>query len=786
MYVKDCGQKCTFLIDNGSDISIIKEEKLKDSQKLKPNSIVTIKGIAAGEMTTIGATTLTMLFEEKCGLEHEFLIVKRHIPFEFDGIIGIDFLTRYRCLIDYDKFLLNFKHEGLLLEIPLVEEIHIIPPRSEIICRLKVVINQASIILAEEIENGVFCANSIVEHTPYIRFMNTTMQTKIIKKFRPTIKKLSDYEVLNNQKVTENAKRKERLIEEIKLDNLSPDNAGVIEEICREFSDIFYLRGDSLTTNNFYTQNIELIDNAPVYVKNYRMPHTSKDEIQEQVKNMLSEDIIENSNSPFNAPILIVPKKGGKSRMVVDFRSLNKKLIGDKFPLPRIEEILDQLGRAKYFSVLDLKSGFYQIGLEETAKRATAFSTDSGHFQFKRLPMGLKISPNSFQRMMTIAMAGLPPDISFLYIDDLVVTGCSRDHHLKNLRLVFEKLRERNLKLNPEKCAFMQTEVTYLGHHISEEGIRPDPTKYDVIKNYPRPRNADEVRRFVALCNYYRRFVQNFATLAAPLNRLLRKNIAFEWSNECESSFEKLKQKLVEHEILKFPDFDIDFVLVTDASNVACGAVLAQRHGETNLPIAYASKAFTKGENKSTIEKELTAIHWGVDHFKPYLFGKRFKILTDHKPLIYLFSMKNPNSKLTGMTWDLKEFQYTVEYLPGKNNCVADALSRIEIDSERLKEMKNSIMRVTTRSRSKEIFEEDKPEIAEESDQLQAFEVISEKDLNKAKKLEFVFKETIREEIEETKEKVMIILKENGNLANNLKIALAQLDAVKFAQITHK
>lgn len=199
----------------------------------------------------------------------------------------------------------------------------------------------------------------------------------------------------------------------------------------------------------------------------------------------------------------------------------------DKFPLPRIESILDQLGRAKYFSTLDLISGFHQIPLEQDSRRFTAFSTNSGHYQFRRLPFGLNISPNSFQRMMAIAMAGLTPERAFIYIDDIVVIGCSLRHHLENLEKIFESLRLYNLKLNISKCKFLRTEVTYLGHKITDKGILPDDSKYEAIKNYPVPKSADDVRRFVAFCNYYRKFVENFAKIAYPLNQLLKKKCNF-------------------------------------------------------------------------------------------------------------------------------------------------------------------------------------------------------------------------------------------------------------------
>lgn len=404
---------------------------------------------------------------------------------------------------------------------------------------------------------------------------------------------------------------------------------------------------------------------------------------------MLDDGIVRHSHSHFNSPILLVPKKSStgdkKWRLVVDFRQLNKTILPDKFPLPRIDEILDNLGRAKYFSTLDLMSGFHQIPLEEQSKKYTAFSSNTGHFEFNRLPFGLNISPNSFQRMMSIALSGLPSECAFLYIDDIIVVGCSINHHLSNIRKVFNQLRKFNLKLNPKKFQFFKSEVTYLGHCISENGILPDKSEFDVVLNYPVPKNIDETRRFVAFCNYYRRFIPNIAEIALPLNKLLRKNIIFKWDENCQKSFNILKNELISPRILKFPDFKKDFILTTDASKLACGAVLAQQYNGAELPVAFASKAFTKGEaNKSTPEQELIAIHWAITYFRPYLFGRKFIVKTDHRPLVHLFSMRNPSSRLTRIRLELEEYDFEVKYIKGNSSqmlCRASKLTPMDLNN---------------------------------------------------------------------------------------------------------
>lgn len=319
--------------------------------------------------------------------------------------------------------------------------------------------------------------------------------------------------------------------------------------------------------------------------------------------------------------------------------------------------------------IINNENKFVKFALQENSKKFTAFTAGNGHFEFNRLPFGLNISPNSFQRMMTLALSGLPPECAFLYVDDVIVIGCSLNHHLANLTKVFKRMRSCNLKLNPNKCCFFKTEITFLGHHVSQHGVQPDKTKYATIKNYPIPKNADETRRFVAFCNYYRRFIPNFAEISHPLNQLTRKDSKFIWTNECQAAFLTLKHQLLSPRIIKFPNYKKEFIITTDASKVACGAILAQQYDDIELPVAFASQTFTKGEaNKSTIERELAAIHLAIKYFRPYIYGTKFVIKTDHRPLVYLFTMKDPSSKLTQMRLDLEEYDFTVQYIKGKSN----------------------------------------------------------------------------------------------------------------------
>lgn len=251
------------------------------------------------------------------------------------------------------------------------------------------------------------------------------------------------------------------------------------------------MKNEKLTTNNFYKQKIRLKDDSPVYRRNYRIPQSQQTTIDSEVQKLIENDVIEPARSPYNSPILLVPKKSKdgerKWRLVVDYRELNKKVIPDKFPLSRIDELLDLLGRSRYFSVIDLQSGFHQIELEENFREMTAFSTNKGQWQFKRVPFGLNISPDGFSRMMSLAFGGMKPETALLYMDDIVVLGCSENHHLRNLEQVFEVCRKYQLKLNPDKCEFFRHEVVFLGHRCTGEGVLPDQTKFEAIRNYLVP-----------------------------------------------------------------------------------------------------------------------------------------------------------------------------------------------------------------------------------------------------------------------------------------------------------
>lgn len=754
----------TFLIDTGADISLCKEDVLHNYSK-DQDDYCCLTGISKEKIRSMGSTILKFSLGEAI-LRHKIQLVKHDFPIYTDGIIGRDFLHKYNCNIDYNKFILTINEMGESIILPIHDntyKINVIkiPPRTEIIIPFKLDLEEDAVICNREIAHGIFLANVIIPKygNQHVRLLNVLDKTTIIRNLKIETTPLKDYNIYkssnsNCTKYTE--ERFEKLLNELNLDNTDGKARGELAEILKKYQSIFHLDGEKLSTNNFYNQEIQLQDTSPVYIKNYRLPQTHTEEINNQVKGLLRDGIIEPSISPYNAPLLLVPKKGQtdlkKWRLVVDFRKLNDKIVNDKFPLTRLDDILDKLGRAKYFSTLDMTSSFHQIELDHDSRPYTAFSTPNGHYQYTRLPFGLKISSNSFQRMLTIALSGLESE-AFLYVDDIIVFGCSLKHHNDNLLKVFERLTKYNLKLNAGKCCFLKPEVVYLGHLITANGIKPDPGKFETISKYPVPKNTDEVRRFVAFCNYYRRFIKDFAQIANCLNGLLKKKAKFNWTEQCQSAFETMKTKLISPPILQYPDFSKTFVLTTDASDFALGAILSQGIIGEDLPISFASRSLTKYErNKSVIEKELLGIYWGIEFFRPYLYGRKFTVVTDHRPLIALFSHRNPSSKLTRIRLDLSDYDFEIVYKKGSNNTNADALSRIKIDSATLKTMIPSendeslkktliVTRGMINEQRKEVVaNEAKDNISQsEPDQLHVWDCVSINDVKRARKLKFIF-----------------------------------------------
>ena len=370
----------------------------------------------------------------------------------------------------------------------------------------------------------------------------------------------------------------------------------------------------------------------------------------------------------------------------MDYRKLNQVTATDSFPLPRLEETLDALTGSTVFSTMDLKSGYWQVPVKPEDRDKTTFVTHQGLYRWKRAPFGLKNMPAVFQRLMTRVLAGLTWTEVLVYIDDLIVFGRDWKEHMQRLQHVLDRLKGAKLTVNLPKCCFGMTEVQHLGHVISSQGVAPDPRKVSAVLSMEPPKNVKQTQQFLGMLNWFRKFVPRFSETAAPLYQLTKKEHVWEWTTECATAFAELKQALTTAPILLLPDPRQPFVLMTDASDKQIGAVLLQRSPlDRELhPVLYQSRTLDIHQGRyATIEKECLALVWAIQENRKYLYGQRFLVSTDHRPLQWLMTKADLTPKLMRWALTLQEYDFQIAYGPGKDNVIADALSRLEIGDSR-------------------------------------------------------------------------------------------------------
>ncbi|CAH8445461.1 unnamed protein product [Dicrocoelium dendriticum] len=462
--------------------------------------------------------------------------------------------------------------------------------------------------------------------------------------------------------------------------NVTTDNTDQLISVLREFEEVFST-ADSPGRTNLVEHEIDTMSHRPIRQHARRLPVHYEPQLGSMIKEMLDKRIIKPSSSPWASPIVLVKKQDGTLRLCVDYRKLNEVTRKDSFPLPRIDATFDALHGSCWFSTLDLACGYWQVEVRPKDREKTAFTVPNGLYEFETMPFGLVNAPATFQRLMQKALEGLTPGSCLIYLDDIIVYGRSIEEHNRRLRLVLDRLSLAGLKLRGPKCHFLLREVKYLGHIISHEGVRTDPAKCEKITSWPQPKTTAELRSFLGLASYYRRFIFNFAAISAPLHRLTEKGRKFCWTNECQNAFAELKVHLTTPPILALPDTSPEsgaFVLDTDASDEAIGAVLSQRTPAGEVVISYASRRLDKRERKySTTRRELLALVSFLRHFRPYLLGKSFQVRTDHQSLQWLKNFREPEGQIARWQEQLQEYDFTCEYRPGTRHSNADALSRL-------------------------------------------------------------------------------------------------------------
>ncbi|XP_062602901.1 uncharacterized protein LOC134264647 [Saccostrea cucullata] len=457
-------------------------------------------------------------------------------------------------------------------------------------------------------------------------------------------------------------------------ERFTPEQKQTVKSLCEQFSEVFT---DIPGTTNLVKHKIELTSKEPVRVKPYSIPFNTENVIREEVEKMLQMKVIEHSTSPYSAPVVIARKKDGTNRFCIDFRKLNSVTVFDAEPMPNPDSIFSKLTGKKFISKIDLSKGYWQVQMEEDSKPLTAFSTPAGLYQFRKMPFGLVNAPATFSRLMRNLLHGMENVENF--IDDIMVFTDTFAEHLSTLKILFTRLRDAGLTARPTKCFIGFEQIDCLGYLVNDQRLKPEDDKIEAIKNAPIPETKKQVRSFLGLVGFYRKFIPNFSAIAIPLSDLTKKGNPnrVQWTECHQGAFDSLKQLLCSRPILKLPDMQKPFILRTDAADEGIGAVLLQMEGDEKFPVAYASRKLQKREKSyAVIEKECLAVVWGIQKFHQYLYGKDFVLETDHQPLMYMNKAKTENSRLMRWALQLQPYHFRIVAIKGSENVGADYLSR--------------------------------------------------------------------------------------------------------------
>ncbi|GBO11509.1 Retrovirus-related Pol polyprotein from transposon 297 [Araneus ventricosus] len=631
-----CGIPCLMLVDTGANVTLVRTDL---AQNLKENFIYTAPNIslktATGEKAEIHGKLDAAI---ECGsrkFQHRIYVTDITDP----CIRGLDFLQKFNFTVDLEKN--EIRRGG--------EEIPLFSASAEGVPEVSGKFRYAVTDFPSQVsQKGVLVAATFVdlkkEAIP-VRVLNLDHKPKTIDKGAviATCEPVVDI-VARPQGFSESL-----LLPSIleNLEGLNEEQRTAVKELLQEFQNLFSTSDSDVGRCNTTQHRINTGNHPPIKQYPRRLPLAKKEEAERLVKEMVDNGIIEESSGPWASPIVLVKKKDGSTRFCVDYRKLNEITIKDSYPLPRIDDILDALNGSQWFSTLDLKSGYWQVEIQPEDKEKTAFTTGQGLWQFKVMPFGLCNAPATFERLMETVLRGLTPEACLVYLDDIIIVGRTFQEHLNNIHKVFQRLQKANPKLSPNKCRFFRKEVSYLGHIISADGVKTDPEKTKAVVDWPPPETVHDLRSVLGLCTYYRRFVRNFSAIAGPLHKLTEARSNFNWTEECEKSFNSLKQALTTSPVLTYPRTDKEFILDTDASNEGIGAVLSQKFGTEECVLAYFSKSLGKPErNYCVTRKELLAIVKSIEHFHHYLYGRKFLLRTDHASLRWLLNFREPEGQI--------------------------------------------------------------------------------------------------------------------------------------------
>lgn len=723
------------LYDTGAHVSIITTEELKATSAwatYKPGGPIASRTILEGvEGTAVlpeGHVELEFETPDGTSYKQEFFVTNEAVH---NIILGWDFIRKYRARLDpqgWVDFLANGGRAELQTRererlVAVQRTVAVLRARTDTVIRantqqmLTVQATEASWAIegtmalskprdkAEGSEHDLDVAHGFdwlgAEGITKLLVANQSKHDRTIKKGEPigsltmmncaqamaagnstaqNERRQAEKRIQDKEQTSDEAKEILELLD-VDWDNWNKQEKQQIQSFVEKHKDRFHNRLSKLGVIDVAAHTIKLEEGMqPVTGPPRRFNPTMEGFLKEKIAEMLEQDIIRRSTSPWGAGVVLTPKKDGTYRVNIDYRRLNEGTVFDSYPMPRVDDALQALGGARLFSTFDLQSGYWQIEMDEKSKEMTAFVTKEGLFEWNRMPMGLKCSPATFCRAMAMILNGLTWINCLVYLDDVLCFSASSnlEEHLKMVDQVFERFAEYNVTVNPRKSAIGKRRVVYLGHVVTAEGITTDPKLVQAMMGYIQPTNKRELRGFLGLCSYYREFVPNFATTAAPLTDLVGPKAAWKWEQEQQTAFDKLKHKLAQAPVLAHPDFTRTFYLQPDASKTGLGAVLCQRDDDgREHPITYISRR-TRGKGERTANarrSEAGCIYWAVKKLRRFLEGQKFVVQTDHEPLAYL-RKEQKDATLRRMLLELEHFTFDVVYKPGRLHTNADAMNR--------------------------------------------------------------------------------------------------------------
>ena len=708
------GALVSMLIDTGASHTILSSTEymsLADGKRPRLEPATTHISLADGSLVDIWGTCWIELKVGGISQSLNVIVADVRMP----GVIGMDFLLATGSSIDFRSLQLELQGEGIRCKHESTEmrcarllatDYISIPAGHEIVVSTEFKQDWSDDLgLVEPFgqcdfgSRGVLVAHSIADpdnntKSLPVKLCNLGTDTIVINKgtaiarMSPlssdnvhTMGSLSTSQVSDGEELSADNPSCPAYLQELlesSVKHLPAENHELVQQLFSRYSDVFSSGDGDIGRTSWVKHSIDTGDARPVRQRARRAPLVQQQEIDKQVKDLLERGLISPSSSPWSSPVVLVSKKDGSSRLCCDYRRLNDVTLKDAYPLPRIDASIDALAGASWFSTLDLASGYWQVELDDGARDKSAFAVKGGLYTWNIMSFGLCNAPSTFERLMERVLAGLHWETLLVYLDDIIVWGRTAEEAISRLETVLQRLRAAGLKLKPKKCDLFKQSVTYLGHVVSAEGVHTDPKKIEAVKEWPPPTTVTQVRSFVGLASYYRRFIKDFSRIARPLFRLMEKGVKFDWTAASSEAFHILKEHLITAPVLAYPQVEGQYILDTDASGFALGVVLSQVQDGVERVVAYASKSLNRAQrNYCVTRRELLAVVYAVKQFRQHVYGRPVKVRTDHGALRWLLNFKDPEGQLARWMEVLSTYDLQLEHRPGTQHGNADGLSRM-------------------------------------------------------------------------------------------------------------